>query len=68
MLDDQQRVCHYSAGTDTNPIFLFSKATIESQSFPSMCPHNPYSDMELKVSLTSFSLNCIFKFYKNISF
>ncbi|XP_022084289.1 RB1-inducible coiled-coil protein 1-like [Acanthaster planci] len=29
-LDPHIRVCSYSAGTDTNPIFLFSKGTIES--------------------------------------
>ncbi|PSN56671.1 hypothetical protein C0J52_00056 [Blattella germanica] len=33
-LDPNMRVCSYSAGTDTNPIFLFSKSTIESQSPP----------------------------------
>ncbi|KAK7069828.1 Autophagy-related protein 11, partial [Halocaridina rubra] len=34
-LDDNLRVCQYSAGTDTNPIFLFSKSTIEGQIPPS---------------------------------
>ncbi|XP_071802766.1 RB1-inducible coiled-coil protein 1-like [Asterias amurensis] len=29
-LDPHIRVCSYSAGTDTNPIFLFSKGTIEA--------------------------------------
>ncbi|XP_072026877.1 RB1-inducible coiled-coil protein 1-like [Amphiura filiformis] len=33
-LDPQMRVCSYSAGTDTNPIFLFSKGTIESATPP----------------------------------
>ncbi|XP_030839330.1 RB1-inducible coiled-coil protein 1 isoform X2 [Strongylocentrotus purpuratus] len=33
-LDPQMRVCSYSAGTDTNPIFLFSKGTIESANPP----------------------------------
>ncbi|KAJ9589366.1 hypothetical protein L9F63_017418 [Diploptera punctata] len=41
-LDPTMRVCSYSAGTDTNPIYLFSKSTIESQSPPSLsidfCP------------------------------
>lgn len=35
-LDPRERVCGYnSAGTDTNPIFLFSKSTIESSIPPS---------------------------------
>ncbi|XP_063594910.1 RB1-inducible coiled-coil protein 1-like [Penaeus indicus] len=34
-LDPSLRVCQYSAGTDTNPIFLFSKSTIEGQNPPS---------------------------------
>jgi RB1-inducible coiled-coil protein 1 len=34
-LDPAARVCSYSAGTDTNPIFLFSKSTIESVAPPS---------------------------------
>ncbi|XP_068228950.1 RB1-inducible coiled-coil protein 1-like isoform X2 [Palaemon carinicauda] len=34
-LDPDLRVCQYSAGTDTNPIFLFSKSTIEGQDPPS---------------------------------
>lgn len=35
-LDPAERVCSYSsAGTDTNPIFLFSKSTIESSIPPS---------------------------------
>lgn len=29
-LEPNARVCSYSAGTDTNPIYLFSKAAIES--------------------------------------
>ncbi|KAK8720039.1 hypothetical protein OTU49_017505, partial [Cherax quadricarinatus] len=33
-LDPNLRVCQYSAGTDTNPIFLFSKTTIEGQDPP----------------------------------
>lgn len=35
-LDPDIRVCSYSAGTDTNPIFLFSKGTIESSIPPSL--------------------------------
>ncbi|EFN87855.1 RB1-inducible coiled-coil protein 1 [Harpegnathos saltator] len=29
-LEPNARVCSYSAGTDTNPIYLFSKSAIES--------------------------------------
>ncbi|BES88329.1 Autophagy-related protein 11 [Nesidiocoris tenuis] len=46
-LDGCSRVCSYSSGTDTNPIFLFSKLTIESTIPPS--PNVDYgSDLELK--------------------
>ncbi|XP_034234487.1 RB1-inducible coiled-coil protein 1 isoform X4 [Thrips palmi] len=46
-LEPTARVCSYSAGTDTNPIFLFSKSSIESVSPPS--PSIDYgSDMDLK--------------------
>ena len=34
-LDPTHRVCSYSAGTDTNPIFLFCKTAIESSVPPS---------------------------------
>lgn len=33
-LDRNKRVCSYSAGTDTNPIFLFSRSIIESATAP----------------------------------
>lgn len=47
-LDPNLRVCQYSAGTDTNPIFLFSKTTIEGQDPPS--PSIDYgTDTDLKV-------------------
>ncbi|XP_048256219.1 RB1-inducible coiled-coil protein 1-like isoform X1 [Haliotis rufescens] len=38
-LDPTQRVAKYSAGTDTNPIFLFSKTTIEAATPPSPSIH-----------------------------
>ncbi|XP_034952727.1 RB1-inducible coiled-coil protein 1 [Chelonus insularis] len=45
-LEPHARVCSYSAGTDTNPIYLFSKAAIESQIPP--IPHTDYStDVDL---------------------
>lgn len=40
-LEPNARVCSYSAGTDTNPIYLFSKAAIESHVPPT--PHTDYS-------------------------
>ena len=33
-LDPEERVCKYSAGTDTNPIFLFSMLNIENSTPP----------------------------------
>ncbi|CAH1965748.1 unnamed protein product [Acanthoscelides obtectus] len=33
-LDNKKRVCSYSAGTDTNPIFLFSRKLLESPTPP----------------------------------
>lgn len=38
-LDPSKRVCSYSSGTDTNPIFLFSRSVIE-------CPTAPPPVME----------------------
>ncbi|KAG5869946.1 hypothetical protein JTB14_026467 [Gonioctena quinquepunctata] len=49
-LDPNKRVCSYSAGTDTNPIFLFSKSIIESPTPP--LPSTDYgleTDVDLKV-------------------
>ncbi|XP_018903400.1 uncharacterized protein Atg17 isoform X2 [Bemisia tabaci] len=46
-LDSEARVGSYSAGTDTNPIFLFSKSTIESPTPPTLC-HDFGSEVELK--------------------
>ncbi|XP_018567229.1 RB1-inducible coiled-coil protein 1 isoform X2 [Anoplophora glabripennis] len=49
-LDPNKRVCSYSAGTDTNPIFLFSKSVIESSTPP--LPSIDYgSDGDLKDKL-----------------
>ncbi|KAG8229201.1 hypothetical protein J437_LFUL001073 [Ladona fulva] len=44
-LDPSSRVCSYSAGTDTNPIYLFSKASIESPTPPSPSTHGLSGDM-----------------------
>lgn len=40
-LESNARVCSYSAGTDTNPIYLFNQGAIESQVPP--IPHTDYS-------------------------
>ncbi|XP_011871061.1 PREDICTED: RB1-inducible coiled-coil protein 1 isoform X2 [Vollenhovia emeryi] len=46
-LEPNARVCSYSAGTDTNPIYLFSKAAIESSLPPT--PSIDYgSDVDLQ--------------------
>ncbi|XP_017792891.1 PREDICTED: RB1-inducible coiled-coil protein 1 isoform X1 [Habropoda laboriosa] len=46
-LEQNARVCSYSAGTDTNPIYLFSKAAIESHLPPT--PSIDYgSDVDLQ--------------------
>ena len=45
-LDPEERVCKYSAGTDTNPIFLFSMLNIES-------PHSP----EILIEFNETELN-----------
>ncbi|CAD6208220.1 GSCOCG00010473001-RA-CDS [Cotesia congregata] len=51
-LEPHARVCSYSAGTDTNPIYLFSKAAIESQVPP--IPHTDYStDVDLVEQITA---------------
>lgn len=44
-LDPSARVCSYSAGTDTNPIYLFSKASIESSTPPSPSTHGLSGDI-----------------------
>ncbi|XP_071549123.1 RB1-inducible coiled-coil protein 1 isoform X2 [Panulirus ornatus] len=49
-LDPNLRVCQYSAGTDTNPIFLFSKTTIEGQVPPSpSIDYGPDTDLKDQV-------------------
>ncbi|XP_046398308.1 RB1-inducible coiled-coil protein 1 isoform X2 [Ischnura elegans] len=44
-LDPNARVCSYSAGTDTNPIYLFSLASIESSTPPSPSTHSLSGDI-----------------------
>ncbi|XP_066593952.1 RB1-inducible coiled-coil protein 1 isoform X2 [Prorops nasuta] len=49
-LEPNSRVCIYSAGTDTNPIYLFSKASIESPNPPE--PGVDYgSDVDLQYQI-----------------
>ncbi|XP_076647578.1 autophagy-related 17 isoform X2 [Halictus rubicundus] len=49
-LEPNARVCSYSAGTDTNPIYLFSKAAIENQIPPT--PSIDYgSDIDLQTQI-----------------
>ncbi|XP_015607624.1 RB1-inducible coiled-coil protein 1 isoform X2 [Cephus cinctus] len=51
-LEPNARVCSYSAGTDTNPIYLFSKAAIESHIPPT--PSIDYgSDVDLQSQIDS---------------
>lgn len=47
-LEPTARVCSYSAGTDTNPIYLFSKAAIESHLPPT--PSIDYGSGERRAS------------------
>ncbi|XP_070556941.1 RB1-inducible coiled-coil protein 1-like [Ptychodera flava] len=54
-LDPAMRVCSYHAGTDTNPIFLFSKSTIEAAAPPSPSVYGG-SDGDLKYQVEG-SLN-----------
>ncbi len=37
-LEPEERVCKYNAGTDTNPIFLFSMSSIERSHPPDLPP------------------------------
>lgn len=38
VLQDTQRVCNYSAGTDTNPIYMFSKSVLDARNQPAPWP------------------------------
>lgn len=54
-LDPNARVCSYSSGTDTNPIFLFSKYIIESQQPPTPSLEMG-NDFDMKDKVGSFIL------------
>lgn len=60
-LESHARVCTYSAGTDTNPIYLFSKAAIESQvpPLPSIDYGSGQSSDKIYVSCIYYSYVCI---------
>lgn len=53
-LDPNARVCSYSAGTDTNPIYLFSKSVIESTNPPTPSI-DPGADYDLKEQVEASS-------------
>lgn len=57
-LDPSARVCSYSAGTDTNPIYLFSKSTLESTKPPS--PSIDYGSGELNKLTKLFQNSFLF--------
>lgn len=48
-LSESARVCTYNAGIDTNPIFLFSKSAIESQTPPPCVDYGSDHDMRERV-------------------
>ncbi|XP_024214865.1 RB1-inducible coiled-coil protein 1 isoform X2 [Halyomorpha halys] len=54
-LEPNVRVCSYSAGTDTNPIYLFSKASIDATS-PPVASIDPIPNADLKEEVDA-SLN-----------
>lgn len=51
-LDQEERVCKYNAGTDTNPIFLFSMSHIESTVPPT---ENALSNCDLSIDETALA-------------
>ncbi|XP_053694143.1 RB1-inducible coiled-coil protein 1 isoform X2 [Sabethes cyaneus] len=48
VLQDPQRVCNYSAGTDTNPIYMFSTCLLDTKNQPPPWP-SIESDNDLKI-------------------
>ena len=54
-LDSSKRVCHYSASTDTSPIFLFSKMAIEGAAPPTPTVDCGGED-DLKVSVVGVAV------------
>lgn len=50
MLLDSNRVCNYTAGTDTNPIYMFSTCMLDSKNQPSPWP-SIETDNDLKAQV-----------------
>lgn len=50
VLQDLNRVCNYTAGTDTNPIYMFSKCPLDANSQPPPWP-SIESDNDLKLQM-----------------
>ncbi|KAL9703000.1 hypothetical protein quinque_006518 [Culex quinquefasciatus] len=50
VLQDTQRVCNYSAGTDTNPIYMFSKSVLDARNQPAPWP-SIETDNDLKAQV-----------------
>ena len=55
-LNDSARVCNYPAGTDTNPIFLFNRQTLERRERPSIMPDYRYNASIGKCFLSNTTL------------
>ena len=53
-LDPEQNVCTYAAGTDTNPIFLFSMLNIESAQSPEVLIE--FNEIELNEKVTAIAV------------
>lgn len=50
VLQDNNRVCNYSAGTDTNPIYMFSKSVLDTRNQPAPWP-SIETDNDLKAQV-----------------
>uniref|UniRef100_A0A1Q3F2E3 RB1-inducible coiled-coil protein 1 n=1 Tax=Culex tarsalis TaxID=7177 RepID=A0A1Q3F2E3_CULTA len=50
VLQDTNRVCNYSAGTDTNPIYMFSKSVLDTRNQPAPWP-SIETDNDLKAQV-----------------
>lgn len=50
VLQDTNRVCNYSAGTDTNPIYMFSKSVLDARNQPAPWP-SIETDNDLKAQV-----------------
>lgn len=63
-MDDDKKVCEYSAGTESNPFFMFDMSAVESGLFnrsstPKLTDGNNYSKLKLGYdNLTAFKQSC----------